>query len=283
MSAVECRPGEPFPPLIRAAVRYAVTDTFTAIIGEVSAVGEDRPDRPWEGIAGTSYQGDRQERQRSGQGGHLCRPLGHHQRHCHQAGREWHRAGKVITSIAEQTNVLALNATFEAGRASEAGKGFAVVANEVKELAQETAKATEDISQKIEAIQTDTKGTVEAIQQIGAIINQMNDISNSIASAVEEQTATSNEIGRNVAEAAKGSGEIAQNITALSQAATSTTEGASNSHKAAAELSRRATELQQWVGRFQYDRPGDASASGSRPDTNPNGPQNHQARRKTSA
>src|SRR6202000_3305836 len=92
---------------------------------------------------------------------------------------------KVITSIAQQTNLLALNATIEAARAGEAGKGFAVVANEVKELAKEAAKATEDIGRKIEAIQTDTKGAVEAIQQIGGVINQINDISNTIASAVE--------------------------------------------------------------------------------------------------
>jgi methyl-accepting chemotaxis protein len=159
---------------------------------------------------------------------------------------------KVITSIAQQTNLLALNATIEAARAGEAGKGFAVVANEVKELAKQTAKATEDISRKIEAIQSDTKGAVDAIGQIGQIINQINDIQNAIASAVEEQTATTGEISRNVAEAAKGSNEIAQNITGVAQAARSTTEGASNTKDSADELSKMALELQHLVGQFKY-------------------------------
>lgn len=152
---------------------------------------------------------------------------------------------KVITRIAEQTNLLALNATIEAARAGEAGKGFAVVANEVKELAKETAKATEDISRKIEAIQGDTQGTVDSIRLIGQVIAQINDISNTIASAVEEQTATANEMSRNVAEAAKGTSEIAQNITSVAMAAQNTTEGATNCQQAAAEMSRMATELQQ--------------------------------------
>ena len=158
---------------------------------------------------------------------------------------------KVITSIAQQTNLLALNATIEAARAGEAGKGFAVVANEVKELAKETAKATEDISQKIEAIRTDTKDSIEAISQIGAIINQINDISNTIASAVEEQTATTNEMTRNISEAAKGSSEIAQNITGVATAAKSTTEGATNTSQAAADLSKMSSELQMMVGMFK--------------------------------
>jgi methyl-accepting chemotaxis protein len=159
---------------------------------------------------------------------------------------------KVITSIAQQTNLLALNATIEAARAGEAGKGFAVVANEVKELAKQTAKATEDISRKIEAIQGDTKGAVEAIAQIGKIINQINDIQNTIASAVEEQTATTGEIGRNVSEAAIGSSAIAQNITGVAQAARSTTEGASNTKSSADELSKIAMSLQQLVAQFKY-------------------------------
>ena len=152
---------------------------------------------------------------------------------------------KVITSIAQQTNLLALNATIEAARAGEAGKGFAVVANEVKELAKETAKATEDISQKIEAIQGDTKSAVTAITEISTVINRINDYQNTIASAVEEQTATTNEISRNVAEAAKGSKEIAQNITGVAQAAKSTTTGANDTQKASAELAKMAAALLQ--------------------------------------
>ncbi|MDX2186331.1 MAG: methyl-accepting chemotaxis protein [Opitutaceae bacterium] len=154
---------------------------------------------------------------------------------------------KVITSIAQQTNLLALNATIEAARAGEAGKGFAVVANEVKELAKQTASATEDISQKIEAIQNDTKGAVEAIGQIGSIINQISDIQTTIASAVEEQTATTNEIARNTSEAAKGAGEITRNISGVSQAAQSTSHGASQTLTAATELAKLAADLKRVV------------------------------------
>ena len=159
---------------------------------------------------------------------------------------------KVITSIAQQTNLLALNATIEAARAGEAGKGFAVVANEVKELAKETAKATEEIGQKIEAIQGDTKGAVQAIGEISAIINQINDISNNIASAVEEQTVTTNEIGRNVGEAAKGTGEIAKNIGGVAMAAQNTTKGAGDTQKAAQALSTMAAQLQGLVSKFTF-------------------------------
>jgi methyl-accepting chemotaxis protein len=158
---------------------------------------------------------------------------------------------KVITSIAQQTKLLALNATIEAARAGEAGKGFAVVANEVKELAKETAKATEDISHKIEAIQGDTKCATEAIAEISGIINKINDYQNTIASAVEQQTATTNEISRNIAEAAKGSTEIAQNIIGVATTAKSTTSGANETKKASADLSRMAAELQSVVAGVQ--------------------------------
>jgi methyl-accepting chemotaxis protein len=160
---------------------------------------------------------------------------------------------KVITSIAEQTNLLALNATIEAARAGEAGKGFAVVANEVKELAKQTGSATEDISHKISAIQHDTQGAVAAIGQIGGIINQINDIANTIASAVEEQSVTTNEMSRNVAEAAKGTNQIVQNITGVAQAAQSTASGATQTQAAAQELAGLAAELRNAVSAFKYD------------------------------
>jgi methyl-accepting chemotaxis protein len=170
---------------------------------------------------------------------------------------------KVITSIAQQTNLLALNATIEAARAGEAGKGFAVVANEVKELAKETAKATEDISRKIEAIQTDTKAAVEAIGTISGVINQINDISGTIATAVEEQNATTNEMSRNVSEAAQGSGEITSNISGVAQAAESTSHGAADTQKAAQQLVETSTELRQLVGQFKIKESGDGTVSRS--------------------
>ena len=159
---------------------------------------------------------------------------------------------KVITSIAQQTNLLALNATIEAARAGEAGKGFAVVANEVKELAKQTAKATGDIGQKIDAIQADTKGAVKAIEEISNIINQINDISNSIASAVEEQTVTTNEIGRSVTEASQGVSDIAKNIGGVAVAAKNTTQGANDTQKASQELSQMAARLQMVVSKFTF-------------------------------
>ncbi|WP_235558644.1 methyl-accepting chemotaxis protein, partial [Nocardioides sp. Leaf285] len=150
---------------------------------------------------------------------------------------------KVITSIAQQTNLLALNATIEAARAGDAGKGFAVVANEVKELAKETARATEDIGRKIEAIQGDTTGAVTAIAEISEVIGRINDIQTTIASAVEEQTATTNEIARSVTEAAGGANGIADDIAQVASAADDTRHGAHNTLESATALATMATEL----------------------------------------
>jgi methyl-accepting chemotaxis protein len=169
-----------------------------------------------------------------------------------QSSLEIGKVIKVITSIAQQTNLLALNATIEAARAGEAGRGFAVVANEVKELAKQTATATEDISQRIEAIQTDTNGAIQAIVQIADIIGRINDLQSTIATAVEEQTATTNEISRNVAEVAKGTSDIAKSIGIVATNAQTTTIGASNTSQSANELNRMAVDLQKVVSQFKY-------------------------------
>jgi methyl-accepting chemotaxis protein len=158
---------------------------------------------------------------------------------------------EVIAKIAQQTNLLALNATIEAARAGEAGKGFAVVANEVKELAKATAKATEEIGKKIKTIQGDTHAVATAIMEISGVISRVNDISGTIASAVEEQTATTNDIGRSVGEAAQRAGEIVDNLSNVANAAQNTTSRASDTQEASRVLAETASHLETLVGRFK--------------------------------
>ncbi len=160
------------------------------------------------------------------------------------------KVSRVITSIAQQTNLLALNATIEAARAGDAGKGFAVVANEVKALARETARATEEISTKIETIQHDTARSVEAIGRIGQTVIRINDIQMTIAAAVEQQLATTKEIARGVSEISHGAGQITENVSATAEMARTSAGGASNTEYAATELARLASELEQLVTDF---------------------------------
>ncbi|WP_328468073.1 methyl-accepting chemotaxis protein [Actinoplanes sp. NBC_00393] len=159
---------------------------------------------------------------------------------------------RLITTIAEQTNLLALNATIEAARAGELGKGFAVVAGEVKELAQQTAQATEQITARISAIQASSDSAATAIGEIAHVVNQIGDYTTTIASAVEEQTATTAEMSRTVTEAAGNSGDVARTITGVAQVAASTADGARSTQQAAANLSQLAAELSGLVGAFRY-------------------------------
>jgi methyl-accepting chemotaxis protein len=158
---------------------------------------------------------------------------------------------KTITTIAQQTNLLALNATIEAARAGEAGRGFAVVANEVKELAKATAKATTDISGKITAMQSGSRGAVEAITRIGGIIREIDSLQTTIAAAVEQQTAATHEITQNVQGASASTTDITANMSQVASAAREASTGASETLKVSSEVSRMADELMAAVGQFR--------------------------------
>ena len=181
------------------------------------------------------------------------------------AAQEVGKVTETITEISEQTNLLALNATIEAARAGEAGKGFAVVANEIKELARQTADATQEIREKIEGIQNSTSGTISEIGQILTVINDVNDLVSTIATAVEEQSVTTKEIASNVAQASGGIQEVNENVTQSSIVSTEiardiadvnqTTSEISNSSSQmnlrSKELSKLARELKDMVSRFK--------------------------------
>jgi methyl-accepting chemotaxis protein len=160
---------------------------------------------------------------------------------------------RLISDIASQTNLLALNATIEAARAGDAGKGFAVVASEVKSLANQTAKATEDITAQVQAVQSSTREAVDAIAGITGTIIRINEISTIIASAVEEQQAATHEIARNVQQAAVGTREVTANIAGVTEAAGETGQAASNVGAAAGALNTQSTRLKSIVQGFLGD------------------------------
>ena len=157
---------------------------------------------------------------------------------------------KVISGVAEQTNLLALNATIEAARAGDAGKGFAVVANEVKELAQEAGKASEEIVSRVQGIQAETSAAVRAIAQIAEVVRTINDHQTTIASAVEEQTATTGELTRSVAAAAEGAGTVTTTLTAVREDADDSAADVDRARTAARELDQLSRELNRLLGVF---------------------------------
>ena len=170
---------------------------------------------------------------------------------CESVGVQFPCATRPVTPAA-QANLLALNATIEAARAGGAGRGFAVVANEVKDLAKQTATATEEIRTQVAGMPSNTGAAVKAIVEIVSVINEINAISSTIAAAVKEQTATTNEISKSVGQTARGAGEVAHSVTAVSGAARETTRGAGDTKAAARKLAKLAEKLQSAVSKSTF-------------------------------
>ncbi len=173
-------------------------------------------------------------------------------RHLAEAAEKIGDVVTLINAIASQTNLLALNATIEAARAGEAGKGFAVVASEVKNLAMQTAKATDEIGGQVRAIQESSQSSADALQGITKVISQVNEITTAISSAVEEQRAATQEISRNVQQAAAGTGEVSSNIVGVTEASQQTSHASHQVLTAAADLARNGATLRQEVETFLH-------------------------------
>jgi methyl-accepting chemotaxis protein len=229
----------------QSQVVSAATEQISASIGTVAAAGEEMTAAINEIAASTAEASSTAATAvaAAGDAGATIERLG-------RSSREIGDVVKLITSIAEQTNLLALNATIEAARAGEMGKGFAVVAGEVEELAQQTARATEEIVAKVSATQADVNAATDVISQIGEVISRIDALQSTIAAAVEEQSATTSEMVRNVTEVSTGSQEISANIAGIAAAATETTSSATHTATTAAEVSGAAARLHGLVGRF---------------------------------
>jgi methyl-accepting chemotaxis protein len=235
---------------------------MTSTIAEIAAKAEQ--------ARATTAQATHQAQQVTGLMGQLT-----------QAAQAIGKVTETITSIADQTKLLALNATIEAARAGAAGKGFAVVAHEIKELARQTAEATEDIKGKVHGIQSSTQGTLGGLQQITAVIGHVDENVNTIATAIEEQSTVTKDIAQNVAQAAAGvkdsnqrvaqistvSSEVARDIALVNQATAEIADGSRQVLASADDLSRLSEGLRQTVGRFKLSDPSTAPAASAAPDT----------------